>query len=153
MSGLAACQASSQRVSISSIRTADSFLGVQVDQLVQRVGGAARPAGRGAGQDEPAHPRRVPDGQLLGHHAAEGDAEHEAVVPADGVEQRGGVVGEVRHGVRPGRHAALPQAALVVGQDLEVLGQGAVAQLGRCWRRSPPVPEMKRSRSPVPSSS
>ena len=66
--------------------------------------------------------------ELLGHHAAEGDAEDEAVVPADGVEEGGGVVGEVGHGRRARRHAALPEAALVVDEQLERPGQGAVGQ-------------------------
>ena len=102
------------------------LLGAQVGQLVQRIRGAARTTGRGAGQDQPAHPLGVPDGHLLGHHAPEGDPQDEAVVPTDGVEECGGIVGEVGHGVGPGGHAALPQAALVVGQDLEGGGQGAV---------------------------
>ena len=45
------------------------------------------------------------------------------VVPTDGVEECGDIVSEVGHGVGPGGHAALPQAALVVGQDLEGGGQ------------------------------
>ena len=106
------------------------LLGAQLDELVKRVGSPSRPAGGGAGECEPSHPLRVPDGQLLGHHSPERDPEDQAVLPAHGIEQPGGVVGEVRHGVGPGRHAALAQAALVVGEDLEGLDEGAVGQAG-----------------------
>ena len=159
MSGWSRRHASSHRVSRSSICRVTRSSGARVDQLVQREGGTARTAGGRAGQDEPAYPLRVADGHLLGHHAAEGDPEDEAVVPADGVEERGGVVGEVRHGVGPGRHAALAEAALVVRQDLERLCQRAVGsgpasgagrrRCPRCTgvaRRCPPARSRARRR-------
>ena len=93
--------------------------GSSVRQFVERVGGAARSSRRGAAQGEAADPARVPDGQLLGDHATEGDADHGAVVPTDGVDQGGGIVGVVSHGVRALGDFGLAEAALVVGQDLE----------------------------------
>ena len=84
------------------------LLRAQLDELVKRVGSSSRPTGGGAGECEPSHPLGVPDGQLLGHHSPEREPEDQAVLPAHGIEQPGGVVGEVRHGVGPGRHAARP---------------------------------------------
>ena len=69
---------------------------------------------------------------------------HEAVVPADGVEEHGGVGGEVGHGVRPGRHAALAEAALVTMDRTPARGPSAagVASRRRCGAscRSPRSP-------------
>ena len=45
-----------------------------------------------------------------------------------GVEERGGVVGEIGHGGGPGRHAALPEAALVVERAVRRRRPGAVGQ-------------------------
>ena len=41
-------------------------------------------------------------------------------IPAEGVEQGGGIVAVVGHRVRALGHVGLAQATLVVGQDLEV---------------------------------
>jgi hypothetical protein len=55
---------------------------------------AIRATGGRAGQDQPADPLGMADRDLLGHHAAEGHSQHEAVLPADGVEENGCVVGQ-----------------------------------------------------------
>jgi hypothetical protein len=78
------------------------------------------------------HPVRVPEGQLLGDHPAERHAEHEGVLPPHDVEQRGGVVGVIGHGVRPFGDFRLAQPPLVELQQLErderrVVGQAPVA--------------------------
>ncbi len=75
-------------------------------QLGQLVEGDGRPAGatrRGAGQHQPPHPLGVPDGELLGHHAPEGDAHDEAAVPAASRQEGGGIVAVVGHRVRAPR--------------------------------------------------
>ena len=50
--------------------------------------------------------------------------------PADGVDERGRVGGEVGHGVGPRWHARPAEAALVVGEQLERLPEGALGQPG-----------------------
>ena len=100
-------------------------------EILEGVGGAADPTGGGAGQHESPYPLRVAEGELLGDHAAERDPHDRAVLPAETVEQRGRVVGEILHGVGPRRHAALTEPALVVGQDVEVLGQGSLGEVRR----------------------
>ncbi len=72
----------------------------------------------------------MPDGQLLGHHPAEGDADDRAGVPTDEVEQGGGIVGIVGHGVGTVGDRRLPEAALVVGHHREGLVEGAIGHAG-----------------------
>ena len=108
----------------------DPGVGVQGSELVKRIGRTACATRGRAGQDEPADPVGVTERQLLGHHAAEGHAEDEAVVPADGFEERRRVVGEIGHGGGLGWHAALPEAALVVHEQLKRVGQWTVGQPG-----------------------
>ena len=85
------------------------------------AGDAAEPARRG-GQDQPADPVRVAQGQLLGDAAAEGDAEHVGVGQAEGVEEVGGLAGEAVWPQRdePGRR--VPGPGRVVGDGLEAPG-------------------------------
>ena len=66
------------------------------------------------------------DGDLLGDHAAERHADHGAGRPADVVEQAGGVVAVLGHRVRRLRHRRLPEAALVVRQQVEPAGERSV---------------------------
>ena len=104
----------------------DALAGCEVLEGLERKRRPAGPAGRRAGQDEPANHARPGHGQLLGHHAPEGDPEHEGPVPAEGAEEPGGVGGVVGHRPGPGRDRALSLATLVVGGDLEGGTEGAV---------------------------
>ena len=56
---------------------------------------------------------------------------HQSVFPGQGVEETGGIVGVVGHGIGPGGHRRLTESALVVRGDLELLGQGTVEHTGR----------------------
>lgn len=82
-SGWAARQAPSQRVSSSYILRAALGSSSSVASSCRGYEAPPAPPGRGAGQDEATHPPGMPHRQLLGHHAAEGHAHDEAVVPAD----------------------------------------------------------------------
>jgi hypothetical protein len=93
--------------------------GGEVGQLVERVRRSARAAGRSAQQGEPLEAVGPGDGQLLGDHAAEADADHAGGVPAGVVEDGGGVRRVVGHRVGPGRDIGAAEAALVVGQHVE----------------------------------
>src|SRR3954465_11208510 len=55
--------------------------------------------------------------------AAEARPAGAARLPADGVEQRRGIGGVVRHLVGPGRDLGLAETTLVVGDDVERLGE------------------------------
>jgi len=98
---------------------------------VQRIGGAAGAAARRAGQDQASDAPGVAQGELLGHHAAEGDPHHQSVIPGQDVEETGGIVGVVRHGIGAGRNGRLTETALVVGGDLELLDQRPFEHTGR----------------------
>ena len=75
------------------------------------------------GEDERADPVRVPEGEFLRDHAAEGLAVDVRTLDAEDVEHREGVVHE-RHDVdRPVRHRRAPVATQVVRDDPEGLGQ------------------------------
>ncbi len=153
MSGLACCQVSSQRVSISCIRTADSFLGAELDQLVQRVGGAARATGGRAGQDEPAHPSGCRMAISWATMPPKEMPDDEAVVPA-----------ARRRAARPHRRRSRPwrraRAARCSGpgpagrrpgpRSSRPGGRRSPGAAGAGRRR---CPTCTRSRSPVPSSS
>jgi hypothetical protein len=103
----------------------------QPGQLVQRIGGAALPTARRAGEHQASDAPGVAHGELLGHHAPERDAHDQGVLPGQRVEETGGIVGVVGHGIGAGGHRRLTQAALVVGGDLELLHQRPVEHTGR----------------------
>ena len=87
---------------------------------------AARTARRGACQNQPQHALRMPHHEVLGDHPAEGHPDDVALVPADGIEQRGGVIGVVRHRVGHVGLARLTEPALVVHEHLEALLEGTL---------------------------
>ena len=112
-------------------------------QLVERVRRAAVAARRGAEQRQPLDPVGPGDGELLGHHAAEAHADDAARVPAEVVEQGGGVGGVGRHRVRAGRGAGAAEAALVVGGDVEGLAQAVDHRRRRLQRGAGAVQEQQ----------
>jgi hypothetical protein len=63
--------------------------------------------------------------KFLRHHASEGDADNMRAVPAQRVHQQGGITGIVRHGEHRAIFAfvTLAQAALVIGEHLEMAGE------------------------------
>ena len=105
-------------------------VGVERLELVQRVGGAAGPAGGRAQEGESLHPVRGGDGQLLGHHPPEADADHPGGVPPDGVQQAEGVGRAGGHPVGPGCRSARTQSPLVVGEQGDVPAQQRRAGVG-----------------------
>ncbi|CAA9217015.1 MAG: hypothetical protein AVDCRST_MAG20-389 [uncultured Acidimicrobiales bacterium] len=104
----------------------EALVGRQRLQLVEGVGRAACATARRARQHEPVDEAGMTEGELLGHHPAEGDAEHVGLRPADGVQQVGSVVGVLRHRVRLVRLVAAALTPLVVGEHLEVRDQRPV---------------------------
>jgi len=86
---------------------------------------AARSPGVGAAEDQAPDAVRAAQRQLLRDHAAERDPEHVRGVPAQHVQQRDGVGGQVRGGELTGHVGALADAAMVVGHDVEVLLEAA----------------------------
>ena len=81
------------------------------------------PPGDVHGEREALDPIGIRDRELLRDHAAEAGAERAARVPADGVEQRRRVGRVVGHLVRALGDLGLPEATLVVGDDVELLGE------------------------------
>jgi hypothetical protein len=63
----------------------------------------------------------MPERELLGDHAAHRDAHDVGALPAERVEQRGGVLGEVGDRERIVHARAAPDAAVVVADDVEAL--------------------------------
>ena len=129
-------------------------LALQRGQLVEGDGRTAGATRRGTGQDQPPHPVGVPYGELLGHHAAERDTHDEAAVPAARLQQVGGIVAVLGHGVGALGDAGLPQPALVIGQDLEVGGEGRIEDPRRVPQVTPgagdeqePLPRARLVRS------
>ena len=68
-----------------------------------------------------------------------------------GVEERRRVVGEIGHGGGPGRHAPLPEAALLVEEQLEGVGQGP--SVSRGWGAQVTTHQDTRSLYPRPGRS
>ena len=92
-------------------------------ELVQRIGRGGRSARRRAEQREPFDPLGDRHRELLRDHAAEADADDSAGVPADHVEQRGGVGRVLGHGVRRRRDLGAAEPALVVRNDVAPFGE------------------------------
>ena len=107
-------------------QVASARLALQILDFVERKRGPARAARRGAGQDETLDAAGMPQRQLLGHHAAERDPDDQRLVPALVRHQRGGVVRIVGHGIWDVGLVRLPEPTLVVGQEVEALGQRPV---------------------------
>ncbi len=105
-------------------------LALQMVDLMEGEGGPARPAGRGAGQDQAVHPARMPQDQLLGHHAAEGDPDDVGALDAQFAHQGAGVVGIVGHAVGDVGLLRTSQTALVEGDHVEGLGKRPVELVG-----------------------
>ena len=83
--------------------------------------------------------------QLLGDHAAHRDAQHVRGLPPERVEQAGGVVGELDDGERVGLRRRIADAAVVVGDDVEVVAQAAEERLApREVRPAHPLDEQQR---------
>ena len=79
--------------------------------------------GAGAGQDQLADELRVLDHQGLGDHAAEGEGEDVDLVEAERSDEGVGVIGHRLDGVG-NRSGGCPDAAVVEGDDVVVLGDG-----------------------------
>ena len=92
--------------------------------------GGRAAGGRGvrAAEHEPPDASRVPERELLGDHAAHRHAEHVGGHGSEGVEQRGGVVGELGSRIGPGRRVRLATAAIVEGDHPVRAGE----RLGQC---------------------
>ena len=152
MSGLACRQASSHRVSINSSRVCQRAR--RGSRSPARAAGRrrrprrrprCRPAragapARGAGSPAPGPPcrrRRSPiTRQSSQPRASSRAAASSAIVAPSRRARRARCTGPARAGRRPGPR---------IGST-----SGRVGQARAVWRRSPPVPEMSRSRSPVP---
>ncbi len=109
---------------------AGALFGVHLHQCVKRIGGAARATGRGAGKHQAFDHVGMIDRKFLRDHAAEGDADDEGGYPADGGHEVHGVLGILRHGVGGVRLRGLSEAALVIGEHVEMLREGTVQHIG-----------------------
>ena len=115
------------------------LLGAQVDQLLERVRRTRRLRRRRCRPGRAGAPVQGDGWPLLGHHPAKGDPEDEAVLPTHGVEECGGVVGEVRHGVDQGGTLLWPRPRWSYERTSKAWPTRPSASPG-FWRRSPPVP-------------
>jgi hypothetical protein len=110
--------------------TAHVVLNREVSELVQGIRSSACTATAGASQDQTFYSVRIAQSELLRHHPSERDTHHRATIPPHGVEQRIGIVGIVGHGIGYIRARSLTQTALIVGEDLEMLGNGHLEDTG-----------------------
>ena len=83
----------------------------------------AAPGGAGAREDELADELRVPEGQRLGDHAAQGEREDVDRVEAQGLDEGDGVLGHRLDRVRDGA-GGCADAAVVEGDHVVLGGDG-----------------------------
>ena len=88
------------------------------------------------------------DSELLRHHPAERDSHDRGAVPTGEVEHRRGVVGVVAHGVGDVGLGGLPEAPLVVGENVEGVFEGAGEDAGVSEVAAGPVEIEERRAGP-----
>jgi hypothetical protein len=125
------------------------LLGRELLQVLQRIGGPASAAGRGAGQSEAFYQPRAGDGELLRHHPAEAHPEHPAGVPRNELQQASGVSGEIGHGVGTGQRDAATQATVVPRQQVELASKQIKHRPNDLQGRARPVAEQQAGTTAV----
>ena len=140
--------AASQRLSMRPTRRVSRSASGKPLELVQRVRTIRRPRRSTCSRARAGHPVRDQQCQLLGDHAAEGDPEHRASIPAHRVEQTGRVVVRSRPWCRA--HRACPNGRDRAGRrpaGRTSAASGLSKMLGS-WRRSPPLPLINSTGGP-----